>query len=140
MQNIDRFVQVMQRLRKLRLSEIPKINQDLSIAQMTILKKIIGIPGARLQQIADAVGVTPPSMSVALKKLEEGKWVTRNQDPADKRASCFSPTSKTKELFLSVMNFQKQGLTDFLSGLEDEEQNQLISLMEKAINYLEAEK
>ena len=37
------------------------------------------------KQLAERVGITPPSMTVALRKMEEKGYVTRRQDEKDQR-------------------------------------------------------
>jgi DNA-binding MarR family transcriptional regulator len=135
--NVIRFMRVMQRMGRLRVAEMPKLRHDLSISQMKILKHITLTPGLHLQKIADAVGVTAPSMSVALRKLEDNQWIYRVEDTNDKRASCFHPSKNSEELFVEVKNMQKQNLDNFLSALLPKEQDQLINLLEKAIGNLE---
>jgi len=137
---LNRFIDVMKRMRRMKLAEMPKVREELTISQMVILKQILASPGSRLQQIAELVGVTAPSMSVALRKLEESDWIYRVEDPLDKRASCFHPSKSSNELFKEVQEKQKEGLQQFLSALEVDEQDQLVFLLEKAIGKLENKK
>ena len=73
----DRLAILMQRLLKLRLAEIPRLDYDLSFSQMEILWFINGAAKCRVQDIADGLGITPPSVSVALQRLEKTGWIGR---------------------------------------------------------------
>ena len=74
----DRLASLMRRLLKLRFVEVPRLDYDLSLSQMEILLFVHGSEKCRVQDIADGLGITPPSVSVALQRLERGGWLERH--------------------------------------------------------------
>lgn len=136
----DRLVRFMQRMVKLRLAEMPRLDYDLSFSQMEMLWFIKEAPNCRVQDIADGLGITPPTVSVALRRLEEAGWLERHPDPGDGRVTCSSLTEKSVEMLQRVQMAQNRGVERFLAGLTADEKEQLINLLEKAIASAEARK
>jgi DNA-binding MarR family transcriptional regulator len=136
----DNLALLMQRLLKLRLAEIPRLDYDLSFSQMEILWFVHGASKCRVQDIADGLGITPPSVSVALRRLEEAGWLERHSDPEDGRATCSSLTKKSTEMLQRAREAQYRGIEQFLMGLTADEKNNLVALLEKAISTAESRK
>ncbi len=77
----------------------------------------------------------------ALKKLEDGGFVKRIKDPADKRAYKITITDKADSIFDEVKRLMKEVNTDMLAGFSDEETKQLEGLLDRvAKNVLGDEK
>jgi MarR family transcriptional regulator for hemolysin len=136
----DRLASLMRRLLKLRFVEVPRLDYDLSISQMEILLFVQGSEKCRVQDIADGLGITPPSVSVALQRLERGGWLERHPDPEDRRASCSALTKKSRQMMGRVKDAQHRGVEQFLMGLTADEKNRLVDLLEKAITSAEGRK
>ena len=136
----DRLALLMRRLLKLRLVEIPLLDYDLSLSQMEILLFIQGSEKCRVQDIADGLGITPPTVSVALRRLEDAGWLERHPDPEDGRATCSALTQKSMQMMEHVKAAQHRGVEQFLMGLTTDEKNHLVDLLEKAITSAEGRK
>ena len=67
----DRLVRAMRRMHKLRLVEMPPANDDLTISQIQLLAFIANSPDCHIQDIAGGLGLTAPTVSVAVRRLEE---------------------------------------------------------------------
>lgn len=132
-----RWIRLMQRLNKLRLSEVPWQNLDLSFSQFEILRFVGQNPGCHLQDVAEGVGLTPPSISVSIRHLEKENWLERRSDPNDGRATCIYISGKTKNAFKTALKNQAKIINIFLKELSPKEQDQLQGLMEKAIQGME---
>lgn len=131
------FGQLMKRLMKLRLGEMPKLDYDLSLHQMGLIMFIWESKNCRIQDIATGLGITPPSASVAISRLEKQGWITREPDPLDRRASRISLSQKSTKLAQHVHKAQRKGVIDFFSGLDPDEQSQFIKLLRKGIISVE---
>jgi DNA-binding MarR family transcriptional regulator len=107
---------------------------------MEILWFIHGASKCRVQDIADGLGITPPSVSVALQRLEKAGWLERHPDPEDGRATCSSLTKKSTEMLHRVREAQYRGIEQFLMGLTGKEKISLVVLLEKAISTAETRK
>ena len=133
----ERLARIMFRLMKLRLGEMPRLDYDISFPQMELIGFVKRFPDCRVQDIADGLGITPPSVSVGLRRLEKAGWLERHPDPQDKRATCISLTNKSQKMLQRVKSAQSQGIQQFLIGLSPDEKNQLIELLEKAVAAVE---
>lgn len=134
----ERLARIMFRMMKLRLGEMPRLDYEISFPQMELIGFVKRFPNCRVQDIADGLGITPPSVSVGLKRLEKAGWLERHPDPQDRRATCISLTHKSNEMLQRVKSAQSKGIQQFLIGLSPDEKDQLIELLEKAITAAEA--
>ena len=131
------FVELMNRLQHLRLGEFPKERFDLSYPQIQMLWFVNQNPGKHLQEVADGLQVTAPTVSVSIRRLEEEGWLERRQDPSDGRATCIFLTDQSVQIIEKMKAVRLKGMGAFLSQLSVKEQGQLIALMEKAISGME---
>ena len=127
---------MMSRLKDLRLGEMPMKDSDLSISQLNILALVHQAQGSRLQDIADGLNLSAPTVSVAVKRLETDGWLDRRSDPQDGRASCVYLTPKAKKVIDQAHKTQQMAIQAFLSGLTEKEQKQFINLFKKAMNSI----
>lgn len=138
--NERQLINLMHRLRKLRLGDFPADHFDLSYSQMELIWFVRNHPGRHLQDVADGLSLTPPTVSVSIRRMEEEGWIERRADPDDGRATCIFLTEKSAEAIQNLIAAQVKGVQVFLSQLSGEEQQQLLSVMEKAIEGVEARK
>jgi DNA-binding MarR family transcriptional regulator len=133
---------LMRRMAELRLMR-PKLNliePDLSWPQMGLMMYLAERAPQHLQDIADGLGITAPSASVAVRRLEEGGWLQRQPDPDDKRASLISLSDKGRAVQQQMLAHTLEGAALFLSGLNETEQDELLDLLEKAIRAAEQQR
>lgn len=109
----------------------------LSLPQLAVLLCLRNAPGLRINELAQQMGVSTPTISVSLRKLEQDGWVRREADPADRRSSHLYLTLKANAFAKRAESFQRKQTASFLNGLEPEEQDQLVRLLDKAISRLE---
>src|SRR5688572_1320597 len=67
---------------------------ELTYNELHTLKIIGGIEDVKLFEVADKVGVSRPSMSAAIDKLEKKGFVFRDKDETDRRAVIIRLTKK----------------------------------------------
>lgn len=132
-----RLLRLLQRMQHLELGKIPNQGLDVTMAQMHLIRFVGENPGCHIQDVADGLGLSPPTVSVSIKRLEELGLMERNPDPEDGRAACLTLTRKSKNAFQQVKVQMFEHVQEFLSYLTDEEQNNLIDYMDKAVNGLE---
>lgn len=109
---------------------------DLSISQMALLRWVAQSPGCHVQEIADGLGLSAPTVSVGVRKLIEAGLLERAPDPEDRRAACVYLSELGKEMQKKFLQRRHAEVHRFLGGLTPSEQEQLIDLLEKAFNCL----
>ena len=124
-----------------KLSQLPVMrNSDitpLSLPQTAMLNWVAHSPGVGVQEIAKVLGVTPPTVSVAIRKLVGDGWLERRQDPDDRRTRPLYLTAKGEEAISQLDQHRARMLEFFLSGLAPDEQEHLINLLSRAIQAME---
>ena len=126
-----------------RMSDLPMMKppseSPLSMPQVTMLNWVARSPGCGVRDIAKGLHVTPPTVSVGIRRLVQEGWLEQRSDPDDRRARPIFLTEKGGELIETIREYRTQMLKRFLSGLERDEQDQLICLLDRAITSLETE-
>ncbi len=133
-----KFINLMKRLRKLGLDAYALKDVSISTAQMTLLEWISTSPGSGVQDVANALKQTPPTISVGVRKLEKSKLVERKSNPLDKRSVQFFLTPKGDVLQKQIQRYHHRKFQLLLSGLIPQEQERLLKLLEKAILIAES--
>lgn len=75
-----------------RLSQWMETSCGLSLAQWSVLTRLRDLPAATAQELAAAVGVSPSTLTQALKRLERKKWIFVGKDPRDSRKKVLALT------------------------------------------------
>ncbi len=127
----------MARLEALELARPRLAEVGLSLPQFGLLISVWREPGLRVHEVAEKLGVTTPTVSVALRKLEKDGWLERKPDPQDRRSAQLFLSEKASLLARQVSRHRRKQIGEFMNGLSAGEQDQLLSLLEKAITNLE---
>jgi MarR family transcriptional repressor of mexAB-oprM operon len=135
----ERFFELMKRVRKLGLDTHPLDGAAVSPAQMALLDFIAASPGCGVQEIADGMRLTPPTVSVGVRKMEEGNLVERKPNPQDGRSVQFFLTRRGQTLQRKIQDSHRQKFRRLLAGLTPQEQETLLQLLERALQAAEAE-
>lgn len=135
---VERFFQLMSRLRNFGVGSSESGTALVSHAQMALLDWIAAADGCGVQDIADGLNLTPPTVSVGVKRLEEAGLLKRKPNPQDKRAVQFFLTAKGQSLEKQSQTFRRQKLELILSGLTQQEQETLLELLGKALQAAES--
>jgi DNA-binding MarR family transcriptional regulator len=133
----DRLIGLFTRLQGLGLGQPRLQKQGLSLPQFGLMMCVMQSPGIRVQQIAEFLGVTTPTVSVAVRKLEQHGWLKRKNDPEDKRAARLFLSTKAELVAKQVGSRRRKYINEFMEALTVGEQDQLLSLLDKAITNME---
>ena len=126
------------RLASLRLMRPPQ-DCELSPPLVGILFWISQSPGCGVLDLAEGLKVTPPTVSVGVRRLVKDGWLESRQDPEDRRAKPLYLTEKSGTLVEQLRMHQRKALKIFLSGLVPAEQEMFIALFDKALSAVESE-
>ncbi|MFN2234677.1 MAG: MarR family winged helix-turn-helix transcriptional regulator [Anaerolineales bacterium] len=132
----NRMLDLLKRMSSLSVMKPPS-ESPLSISQVAMLNWVARSPGCGVREIAQGLCVTPPTISVGVRKLIKDGWLEQKEDPQDRRARPLFLTEKGDAFVEFVQQHHIQTIKAFLSGLSNHEQEQLISLLDRAISALE---
>ncbi len=133
----ETLLEALDGLRRLEAGRHPLRNVPLSPPLLALLAQIIRSPGAHCREIAAALGVTAPTVSVAVRRLEAAGFVERRPDPDDRRVVRLFPTGKGRALHRQVQGFRRKKVNRLLAGLSPEERATLCALLQKALQHAE---
>ena len=132
----NRMLDLFKRMSKLPMMKPPS-KSPLSMPQVAMLNWVARSPGCGVREIAQELHVTPPTVSVGVRKLVKDGWLEQKHDPDDRRARPLFLTQKGEVFVDTVRQHRAQMIKLFLSGLSSDEQEQLVSLLDRAISALE---
>jgi len=134
----DRLLDLFARLRKLMLSQHPLKSSKVTTPQLTLLDRIAAASGCGIQEIATGLGLTAPTVSVGVRRLEAMGLLERRPDPQDGRAIQLFLTEQGQALHQRARAFRREKMRRMLTGLTPEERTTLLALLEQAISTAEA--
>ena len=134
----NRMLDLLKRMSRLPVMKPPS-ESPLSMSQVAVLNWVARSPGCGVREIAQGLCVTPPTISVGVRKLIKDGWLEQREDPQDRRARPLFLTEKGDAFVEIVHQHRTQTIKLFLSGLSSSEQEQLISLLHRAISALETD-
>jgi DNA-binding MarR family transcriptional regulator len=134
----ERLLGLFDRLRRIALGQHPLEDGEVTGPQLALLQWVATSPGCGVQEVAEGLGLTAPTVSVAVRRLEEAGWLERQPDPLDGRAIRLFLTAAGQTLHRQARAFRLDKMRRLLAGLTPEEQGTLLTLLERAIEAAEA--
>jgi DNA-binding MarR family transcriptional regulator len=132
----DRLMNLLQRMSSISIMK-PPAESPLSMTQAMMLNWVSRTPGCGVLDIANGLHVTPPTVSVGVRRLVRDGWLEQRIDPEDRRSRPIYLTVKGNDFVAAMKQHRAKMLKLFLSGLDDDEKEQLLCLLDRAIHALE---
>ncbi|HEY77453.1 MAG TPA: winged helix-turn-helix transcriptional regulator [Thermoflexia bacterium] len=136
-QPVDRLLDLLNRLRRLGPGQPPFEEIRVTPSQLLLLDWVAAFPGCPVREIAEGLGLTPPTVSVGVRRLEEAGLVERRPDPRDRRAVRLFLTPQGEALHRRAQAYRRQKAQRLLVGLTPQEQESMLDLLERAISAAE---
>jgi DNA-binding MarR family transcriptional regulator len=107
--------------------------------QLLVIKKIAELNGPIAKMVAQAVSLSPATVTTIINRLEISKLVQRKRSDYDKRRVELFVTDEGASLLLQEPQVLPTSSTTQYQKLESWEQNQLISTVQRIVLMMEAE-
>ncbi|MBT3190269.1 MAG: MarR family transcriptional regulator [Anaerolineae bacterium] len=133
----QRFLKLSSRLRRLGPGAPQPENLITSPSHMALIEFVATNPDCGIQEMAEAVKLSTPTVSISVRQLEKSGIIARKPHPKDGRAVQLFLTPEGEEIHQSARGFHRQKFEKLLSGLNSEERELLVSLLERALNAAE---
>ncbi len=133
-EDAERLLELMKRLRRVVPTSPPPEAAQVSPSLMVFIDFVGASPGYGVKEIARALNLSAPTVSVGIRHLEDAGFIERRPHPSDKRAVQFFLTPKGQELFEQAHAFRRRTFEALLQGLTPEERQTLLQLWHKAIS------
>ena len=104
---------------------------ELRPVEFTILTLVDENPGVSARQLADALAVTPPNITMWIDKLEGRALVERERSSTDRRAQHIRATAKGSALARKAVRSVIEGEQASLAALSAAERAMLVELLHK---------
>lgn len=98
----------------------------LSSAQWRALVRVVREEGITQARLADLMEIEPISVSRLMDRMEDGGWVERRPDPADRRVRLIFATQKSRETFAAIKSVAADVYEKALAGLSDDDRRALV--------------
>ena len=108
----------------------------LSAAQWRLLVRLVKEEGVAQARLAELLEIEPISVSRLLDRMEEGGWIERRQDTADRRVRTIHPTPKAREVYAKVKAMAVEVYEESLKGVPPETRRGLISGLNAMVENL----
>ena len=133
----ERFIKLASRLRRLGPGTSLPEDAATSPSHLAMIEYAATNPGCGIQEMAEALKLSTPTVSISIRQLESKDYFTRQPHPEDGRAVQLFLTEKGKETQQRAHTFHHRKFEKLLSGLKPDERETLVSLLEQAINAAE---
>jgi len=133
----ERLLKLLLRLRKLGPGRLPFEDIPVTPPQSLLLDWVAGAPGCGIQEMAAGLGLTAPTVSVGVRRLEEAGLLEREPDPKDRRSVRLFLTAQGQTLQQRARGLRRQKVQRLLAGLTPQERETLLDLLERAISAAE---
>jgi len=100
----------------------------------------LGDSTSRLAQLADAVVVAQPTMSLYIQTLERNGLITRSQDESDSRSSVIQLSDKGRQVWEMVDDLRESVFGQVFAGWSEKEVWTLADLLVRLRNEVETRK
>lgn len=104
----------------------PEDRTEVSGHQARILRQLDDLDPTMVGELADFFGVTPSTMSLNLKRLEEAGCVRRSRDPDDRRVINVRLTSKGRRIKVATAPVDVGKVDALLRSLRPEERSRAV--------------
>jgi len=131
--NSKRLEAVLGRLERYWDAQDPRRVGGLTSSQLSLLLSLSEHPGCRVQDTAERLELTAPTISIGVRRLENMGLVQRDADPDDQRAVCLYLSPQGRKIASKARSLRAGKLETMLSTMSEEEQQVLLGLLERAV-------
>lgn len=107
---------------------------DLTYAQSQVLFYVAEHPGGHMGDVARAFGVTLPAVTQIVDRLEKKQFVTRGDDPADRRVYVLAVTPQGKTLADELETMRLGSLDQVLGRMTAHDRRRVIKGLEALVD------
>lgn len=108
----------------------------LSSAQWRLMVRVAKEEGITQARLAELLEIEPISVSRLVDRMEEGGWIERRSDAADRRVRMIFPTAKASEAYAEVKSLAAEVYEVSLTGVAPEDRRVLIKGLEAMVENL----
>lgn len=104
--------------------------------QMPVMGLLRMNPGMRSGELAEALHIKPPTMTVTIQRLEKAGMVCRREDEENPRITRIYLTKKGQEVSTEIEKYFEESEKILLQGFEESEKEQLCAYLKRMTENL----
>jgi DNA-binding MarR family transcriptional regulator len=109
---------------------------NISPSHMRAMHMLASVPALPMKDLAEQLGLTPPSVTALTRRLVASGMVQRQAHADDSRVALLSITDAGRALMSDIYHDQLAGMERLLEGLAPDEQQLFLDLLERAVTTL----
>lgn len=133
MTNELRLIHILKTLKHTNADKPPPDEIGLSPSQVNIMDEISSAGELTIKELAKQLHLTPPTISVGVRKLENINLLVRDSHKEDGRIVRLMLSEKGRSLHKRIEKYRAKKVKQIIERLKPEEQNQMLSLLEKSL-------
>jgi DNA-binding MarR family transcriptional regulator len=146
--DLDRYTDLERALTRLiRRAFLPTVGEatrraagvNLERAAYVTLVRIAALDGARLSDLAAALGIDVSTASRHVKRLVDAGYVEVSTDPDDARARRYRPSAAGTDALCRVRDARRSHLARVLDGWDEDDVTRLAEGLDRLVDTLEAD-
>jgi len=111
----------------------PAVKIGLSPTEINIVDLLVIHRHLTLKDLSRLLELSPPTVSVAVKKMEESGLILKISNSRDKRVTILELSEKAENLFREIEKYRQAKVKKLVSNLNKEEQKLFLHLLDKAV-------
>ena len=127
------LIDLLKKLKDLGTGQPPAAKLGLSPSQVNIIDRIQDKGELSVIKLSAILDLSAPTVSVAVRKMEEKGYIVKNTDNPDGRVTNLELTEKAEKLYRNIEEYRLNKVRRLLSNLEPEEQKLFLLLLGKAV-------
>lgn len=116
------------------------VGLDFTFQQFMVMKLISQKECPKMTDLAEDLNVTMGNVTTMIDRLIKQQYVTRKDDPEDRRIVRVCLTAEGKNLMKKAAEVRKKNMELILNKMSKEDQNSLFKIMEKLAQAIQKER
>jgi len=133
MTNEQRLIEILKYLKREGENTSPPDKLGLSPSQVNIIDHVFLAKELTVKELSQNLKLKPPTVSVSVKKLEQISILKRKSHEEDGRVVLLMLTKKGFNTYNQIEKYRTDRVKTILNRLNSTEQNQMLTLLEKAL-------
>ncbi len=133
MSNERTLIGLLKKLMDYGAGDPPPVRLGLSVTQINIIDELVETDGLSVRELSALLYRTPPTVSVAVKNMENSGFLQKAVDTEDGRIVKIKLTGKAWSLHKKIEDYRREKVSRLLRHLDEKEQGLLLDLLDKAL-------
>lgn len=127
------LIDLLKKLMDMGAGQPPAARTGLSPTQVNIVDLLIDHKHLTVKELSRLLELSPPTVSVAVKKMEGNGLILKSSSSRDGRVTILELSEKAENLYREIEHYRKAKVKKLMSNLNREEQRTFLLLLDKAV-------